>query len=40
MTHEVPFKPSNPPKRGYNKTLDKFPPYVPDPMKVTVRKKT
>ena len=39
MTHEVPFKPSNPPKRGYNKTLDKFPPYIPDPMKVTVRKK-
>ena len=27
MTHDAPFKPSNPPKRGYNKTLEKFPKY-------------
>jgi len=40
MTHDVPFKPSNPPKKGYNKTLDKFPPYVVDPLRVVTRKKT
>jgi hypothetical protein len=40
MEHEAPFKPSNPPKRGYNKTLDKFPEYKEDPLKVVVRKKT
>ena len=39
MTHDVPFKPSNPPKMGYNKTLDKFPQYKPDPMRVITRKK-
>lgn len=39
MTHDAPFKPSNPPKRGYNKTLDKFPPYVEDPLKFAARKK-
>lgn len=40
MTHEVPFRPSNPPKRGYNKTLDRFPPYIEDPLRVVTRKKT
>lgn len=35
--HEMPFKPSNPPKVGYNKTLDKFPEYKPDPIRVAVR---
>ncbi len=39
MTHDVPFKPSNPPKRGYNKTLEKFPPYKEDPMRPVLRKK-
>jgi hypothetical protein len=39
MSHEAPFKPSNPSKKGYNATLDKFPPYVEDPMKHAVRKK-
>jgi hypothetical protein len=33
MTHDMPFKPSNPPKIGYNKTLDKFPAYIEDPLK-------
>jgi hypothetical protein len=40
MQHDHPFKPSNPPKRGYNKTLDKFPAYKEDPLKVVTRKKT
>lgn len=40
MEHDAPFKPSNPPKRGYNKTLDRFPEYKADPMKVVIRKKT
>jgi len=35
--HENPFKPSNPPKRGFNKTISKFPEYKPDPIKVAVR---
>ena len=38
MTHDMPFKPSHPPKRGYNKTLDKFPEYKPNPMRVVERK--
>lgn len=38
MTHDMPFKPSNPPKKGYNKTLDKFPPYKEDPLKFAERK--
>lgn len=37
--HDKPFKPSNPPKKGYNKTLDKFPKYVEDPLKFVQRKK-
>jgi len=36
--HENPFKPSNPPKEGYNKTINKFPDYKPDPIRVAVRK--
>ena len=39
MSHDVPFKPANPPKRGYNKTLDRFPEYKPDPMRVAERKR-
>lgn len=38
MTHDIPFKPSHPPKRGYNKTLDKFPEYKEDPLKFPERK--
>ena len=37
--HDKPFKPSNPPKKGYNRTLEKFPPYKEDPMKSISRKK-
>lgn len=40
MEHDVPFKPSHPPKKGYNKTLDKFPPYKEDPMRVVTRNKS
>jgi len=35
--HEAPFKPSNPSKQGYNKTINKFPEYKADPIKVAVR---
>ena len=37
MTHDAPFKPSHPPKKGYNNTIDKFPEYKPDPMRVVQR---
>jgi len=36
--HEAPFKPSNPSRQGYNKTINKFPEYKPDPIKIAVRK--
>jgi hypothetical protein len=39
MTHEAPFKPANPSKKGYNKTISKFPVYKEDPMKAIERKK-
>jgi hypothetical protein len=39
MTHEVPFKPANPSKKGYNKTISKFPAYKEDPLKAVERKK-
>lgn len=39
MEHDAPFKPSNPPKKGYNKTLDKFPEYKEDPLKAVERRK-
>lgn len=39
MTHDVAFKPANPAKKGYNKTLNKFPEYKADPMRVAIRKK-
>ena len=36
VKHDRPFIPSNPPKSGiYDKTLSKFPEYIPDPMPVT-----
>ena len=40
MEHDVPFKPSHPPKKGYNRTLDKFPAYKEDPMRVVTRNKS
>jgi hypothetical protein len=40
MEHDAPFKPSHPPRKGYNKTLDKFPAYKEDPLKPVLRKKT
>ena len=33
MEHDRAFKPSNPAKRGYNKSLSPFPKYVEDPVK-------
>jgi len=38
IVHEVPFKPSNPPRKGYNKCLDKFPEYKPNPTNPVKRK--
>jgi len=38
MDHDKPFKPSNPPKRGYNKSLAPFPTYMEDPLKAVTRK--
>ncbi len=38
MEHDAPFKPSNPAKKGYNKTLGKFPDHIADPMKQVTRK--
>ena len=35
--HENPFRPSNPAKQGYNKTISKFPEYKPDPIRIAVR---
>jgi Domain of unknown function (DUF4586) len=37
--HDKAFKPSNPAKRGYNKTIDKFPCYKEDPLTFIERKK-
>jgi len=39
MISEYPFKPANPAKKGYNKTISKFPEYKPDPMRIVTRKK-
>lgn len=38
IEHDKPFKPSHPPRRGYNKTLAKFPLYQEDPKKPITRK--
>ena len=38
MEHDKPFKPSNPPKVGHNKTLAPFPYYKEDPKKPLTRK--
>jgi len=36
--HEAPFRPANPSKMGYNKTISKFPEYKEDPIRQAVRK--
>lgn len=38
LVHDAPFKPSNPPKVGHNKTLEKFPEYKENPPKRVTRK--
>ena len=38
MEHDKPFKPSHPPKVGYNQTLAPFPYYKEDPKKPLTRK--
>ena len=38
MEHDKPFRPSNPAKRGYNKSLSPFPTYKEDPLKFVERK--
>lgn len=38
MEHDKPFKPSNPPKLGYNAAFEKFPQYIEDPKKPLERK--
>lgn len=37
LKHEAPFIPSNPPKKGYNSAINKFPKYIEDPPKPLVR---
>jgi hypothetical protein len=37
--HDKPFQPSHPPKKGYNKTIAKFPEYKEDPLKFVTRAK-
>jgi len=36
--HDKPFKPTHPPRVGYNKTIAKFPAYIEDPKKPVTRK--
>ena len=38
MEHDRPFKPSNPPKVGYNKSLSPFPKYKEDPLQFISRR--
>lgn len=37
LVHEVPFKPSNPPKSSHQGFLNKFPQYKPDPAREVKR---
>ena len=37
--HDKPFRPSNPPKIGYNKTIAKFPEYQENPVKAITRQR-
>lgn len=38
MQHDKPFKPSHPPRCGYNRTFNKYPEYKENPLKPTTRK--
>ncbi len=38
VTHDVPFKPSKPPRSGYNCSLTAYPAYIPCPPKEIRRK--
>lgn len=38
VTHDVPFKPSKPPRSGYNCSLTAYPAYMPCPPKEIKRK--
>ena len=38
MEHDKPFRPSNPPKVGYNKSLSPFPKYKEDPFQHVTRR--
>jgi hypothetical protein len=35
--HEAAFRPANPARQGYNKTINKFPEYKPDPIRMAKR---
>ena len=35
--HDKPFRPSNPPKKGYNKSIGRFPDYKENPPKELTR---
>jgi len=39
MEQEAPWKPCKPARSGNSCTFDKFPQYIPDPLKFTERKK-
>jgi len=39
VEHEAPFKPSHPPKRGYNRTLATFPEYIPEQTEKVIKRK-
>ena len=38
MEHDKAFRPSHPPRVGYNKSIGRFPEYVEDPLKFLERK--
>lgn len=38
IEHDKPFRPTHPPKKGYNKTIAKFPAYIEDPKKPVTRR--
>ena len=38
MEHDKPFRPSHPPKKGYNSPLGAFPEYMENPLKPVTRK--
>lgn len=36
--HDAPFRYPNPAKKGFNKTINKFPTYKEDPLRIVTRK--